>query len=433
MSTEDINSLSKKKAIRGWVMYDWANSAFATTIMAAVLPVFYSSVAYNAQTELEKNIASSYWAYTTAIAMLIVALLVPVLGAISDHSKSKKKFLQFFLFMGIIATSLLVFVGTGDYILCSILFILGNIGFSGANVFYDSFLPLITKDDEIDQVSSKGFAMGYLGGGLLLIINVLMIQFPHFFFIPDTIWASRLSFVTVGIWWFVFSIPLLKNIKEEGNAEPKNNKSYIQIGFGRLLETFREIKKYKELFKFIIAFWLYNDGIGTIIRMATIYGATIGIGQTDLILALLLTQFVAFPFAFLFGYMAKKIGAKKSIYLGLSVYIVIVIWGFFMDSSLDFWLLAFLVGTVQGGSQALSRSLYGSMIPKKKSAEFFGFLGISSKFASIAGPFIFGIIGQITGSSRLGIIALMIFFVGGILVLSTVDVEKGRKTAREDS
>lgn len=395
--------------------------------------MFYSSVAYNAQTGLERTIASSYWAYTTAIAMLIVALLVPILGAISDHSKSKKKFLKFFAFMGIIATSLLIFVGTGDYILCSILFILGNIGFSGANVFYDSFLPLITHEDEIDQVSTKGFAMGYLGGGLLLVLNIAMIKFPHVFFIPDTIWASRLSFLTVGIWWLIFSIPLFKNIREEGTAESRDNKSYVAIGFTRLIATFKEIKRYRELFKFIIAFWLYNDGISTIIRMATIYGATIGIGQTDLIGALLLTQFVAFPFSFLFGYMAKKIGAKKSIYLALCVYIVIVIWGFFMDSALDFWFLAFLVGTVQGGSQALSRSLYASMVPKKKSAEFFGFLGISSKFAAIAGPFIFGLVGQITGSSRLGIIALIIFFIAGIIILSTVNVEMGRKIARENS
>lgn len=433
MSTEDLKYLNKKKTIRSWVMYDWANSAFATTIMGAVLPVFYSSVAYNAQTELEKTTASSYWAYTTAIAILIVALLVPILGAIADYSQAKKKFLQFFAFMGIIATSLLVFISTGDYILCSILFILANIGFSGANVFYDSFLPIITNENEIDQVSSKGFAMGYLGGGILLVINVLMIQFPHFFFIPNATWASRLSFLTVGIWWFVFSIPLLKNIKDEGSAEPKNNKSYVTIGFGRLLDTLKEIKKYKELFKFIIAFWLYNDGIGTIIRMATIYGTTIGIGQTDLIGALVLTQFVAFPFSFMYGYLAKKIGAKKSIYIALCIYIVIVVWGFFMDSALDFWLLAFLVGTVQGGSQALSRSLYGSMVPKNKSAEFFGFLGISSKFAAIAGPFIFGLVGQITGSSRYGIIALMVFFIAGIIILSTVDVEKGRKIARENS
>ncbi|MTI46459.1 MAG: MFS transporter [Firmicutes bacterium] len=408
-------------------MYDWANSAFATTIMAAVLPIFYTDVAASG---LENTKATSYWGYTTSIAMLIIAILVPILGAISDHSKAKKKFLRFFAFMGIIATSLLIFVSTGDYLLCSVLFIFGNIGFSGANVFYDSFLPVIADKDEIDYVSSKGFAMGYLGGGLLLIVNLLMIQMPHLFFIPNTLWATRISFLTVGIWWFIFSIPLLRNLKEEGVPEDKNNKSYVAIGFSRIFKTFKEIKKYKELFKFLMAFWLYNDGIGTIMRMATIYGREIGIGKTDLIGALLLTQFVGFPFSFLFGYIAKKIGAKKSIYISLTVYIIIVTWGYFLDSALDFWILAVLVGTVQGGSQALSRSLYGSMVPKNKSAEFYGFLGISSKFAAIFGPFTFALVADLTGSSRYGIFSLILFFIVGLIILSRVNEDEGRKVAR---
>lgn len=427
MSAELLEKLDKKRSIRSWVMYDWANSAFATTIIGAVLPVFYTDVAASG---LEKTKATSYWGYTTAIAMLIIALLVPILGAISDHSKSKKKFLQFFAFMGIIATSLLIFVNTGDYLLCSILFILGNIGFSGGNVFYDSFLPLIADKNEIDHVSSKGFAMGYLGGGILLAINLAMIQFPHLFLIPNKIWASRISFLSVGIWWFVFSIPLFKNLKEEGVPQPKNNRSYFKIGFSRVFNTFKEIKKYKELFKFIIAFWLYNDGIGTIIRMATVYGREIGIGQNDLLGALLLMQFVGFPFSFLFAYIAKKIGTKKSIYITLSVYLLIVIRAYFISSALDFWILAALVGTVQGGSQALSRSLYGSMVPQNKTAEFYGFLGISSKFAAIFGPFIFGLVGQLTGSSRYGIFSLIIFFIVGLIVLSRVNEEEGRRVAQ---
>lgn len=412
-----------KKAIRSWIMYDWANSAFATTIMVAVLPIFYTDVAAKS---LEKTKATSYWGYTTSIAMLIVAILVPILGAISDHSKSKKRFLQFFAFMGIIATCLLIFVNTGDYLLCSILFILGNIGFSGANVFYDSFLPEIANNDEIDSVSTKGYAMGYLGGGLLLIVNLIMIKLPHIFFLPNELWGTRAAFLSVGVWWSVFSIPLLKNLKEKGKPQSRNNKSYIAIGFSRILSTFKEIKKYKELFKFLIAFLLYNDGIGTVMRMATVYGREIGIGQTDLIGALLLTQFVGIPFSFLFGYIASKIGTKKSIYISLTIYIIIVTWGFFLDTARDFWILAFLVGTVQGGSQALSRSLYGSMVPKNKSAEFFGFLGISSKFAAIFGPFIFGLVAQLTGSSRYGIVSLIIFFVVGLLLLSRVNEEEGR-------
>lgn len=425
---ESKNNITHKKAVFGWVMYDWANSAFATTIMAAVLPIFYSDVAAKG---LTKSQATSFWGYTQAIAMLIVALLVPILGAISDHGKSKMKFLKFFAFTGIISTSLLVLINEGDYVLCSLLFIIGTIGFSGSNVFYDSFLPEIAEKDEIDYISSKGYAFGYLGGGLLLLINLAMITFPKLFFLPNSLWATKISFLTVAVWWFVFSIPLIKNVKEQGNPEPKGNNSYIAIGFKRIASTFREIRKYKELFKFILAFWLYNDGIGTIIRMATIYGKEIGIGATDLIGALLMTQFVGIPFSLLFGKIAKKIGAKKSIYIAIGVYIFIVSWGYFLDSALDFWILAFLVGTVQGGSQALSRSLYGSMVPRGKSAEFFGFLGISSKFAAIFGPFTFALIGQLTGSSRFGIISLIAFFVIGILILSTVDEAEGRRVAQE--
>lgn len=428
MSANKKNETTKKKAIRGWVMYDWANSAFATTVMAAVLPIFYSDVAGKG---LSSSQATSYWGYTQAISMLFVAILAPILGAISDYSKSKMKFLKFFVFIGTMATTLLFFVNTGDYILCSILFIIGTIGFSGGNVFYDSLLPLITERNEIDYISSKGYAFGYLGGGLLLLLNLAMIEFPNLFFIQDALLATKIVFVTVAIWWFVFSIPLFRNVKDEDKGQPKGDSSYIAIGFNRIINTFKEIKKYRQLFKFIIAFWLYNDGIGTIIRMATIYGREIGIGQTHLIGALLLTQFVGIPFSILFGKIAGKIGTKRSIYAALTIYVFIVSWGYFLDSALDFWILAFFVGTVQGGSQALSRSLFGSMVPKSKSAEFFGFLGISSKFAAMFGPFVFALVGQITGSSRYGIISLILFFGLGMFILSKVDEEEGRSIAQE--
>ncbi len=419
--------ITSKKDVFSWVMYDWANSAFATTIMAAVLPVYYSDVA---AANLTPNLRTSYWGYTTAIAMLIVALSIPLIGAIADYIKSKKRFLQFFAYLGCIATILLVFVSTGDYLLCSVLYILGTIGFSCGNVFYDSLLVNVTDQDNMDFVSSAGYALGYLGGGLLLIINLIMILFPQKLGIPNGMWASRLAFVSVGIWWFIFSIPIFKHVKEAGDNQRQKLPS-IAVGFTRLKETFQDAQRYKELFKFIIAFWLYNDGIGTIMRMATIYGRELGIDANALIGALLLTQFVAFPFSFFFGYIAKKISAKKAIYITLSIYTLIVCYAFFLKSATDFWILAFLVGTVQGGAQALSRSLYASMVPREKSAEFFSFLGISSKFAAIFGPLVFALVGQITGSSRYGIVSLLVFFVLGFIILSRVDVEKGRALAQQ--
>lgn len=417
----------KKKPVLSWVLYDWGNSAFATTIMAAVLPVFYYDVAAKG---LDNSLATSYWGYSQSIAVLIVAILAPILGAISDYSAAKKKFLRFFAFMGIIASILLAFVSEGDYILASVLLIVGTIGFSGANVFYDAFLPEIANKDDIDKVSAWGFAFGYLGGGVLLAINILMILKYDWFGLPNATAASQASFASVGVWWFIFSIPLLKNIKEEKKVNPERQLSYAAIGFKRVTKTFKEIKHYKHLFIFLLAFWLYNDGISTIIKMATIYGRDIGIDSNALIIALLITQFVGIPFTFLFGWLASKISAKKALTIALFIYMAIVLLGYFMTTALHFYLLAICVGFVQGGAQALSRSLFGRMVPEDRNAEFFGFYGISSKFAAVFGPFVFGLVGQLTGSSRLGIFSLIIFFIIGIILLQMVDVEKGINQAK---
>lgn len=411
-------------------MYDFGNSAFATTIMAAVLPVYYSNVAASG---LEEGLATSYWGYSQSISVLFVAVLAPILGAISDFSAAKKKFLQFFAFMGIIASILLAFVGEGDYILASILFIVGSIGFSGGNIFYDGFLPEVAEKEEMDRVSSGGFAYGYIGGGVLLTINILMILNPHWFGLKDTVIATQLSFASVGIWWLLFSIPLFKNIKEEKKVIVEKDKSYIAIGFSRVGDTFKQIKQYKQVLIFLLAFWLYNDGISTIMRMATIYGAEIGIAGNDLIVALLITQFVGIPFTFFFGWLASKITAKRALYITLVTYMVITVLGYFMTSAFHFYALAIAVGMVQGGAQSLSRSIFGRMIPQNKHAEFFGFYGISSKFAAIFGPFLFAFIGQITGNSRYGILSLIFFFIAGIILLRFVDVDKGIQEAQQQT
>ncbi len=433
----EVDERTYKRIIRAWMMYDWANSAFATTVMAGVLPVFYSTViasTMHPDPERAKVMASSAWGYTNTIALLLIAVAAPILGAMADHSGAKKRFLGSFASLGILATALLYFVSTGDWLAASLLYIVGRVGFAGANIFYDSLLPHIAKPEDIDYVSAKGYALGYLGGGLLLAINLAWIMMPEKFGIPNAEVASRLSFVSVAIWWAVFSIPLFRTVPEPPHVlEPgEGEKNVVRAAFVRLTNTFREIRRYRQLLLFLVAFWLYNDGIGTIITMATIYGAEIGIGQTDLIGALLLVQFLGVPFSIGYGWLGRRIGAKRGILLGLTVYTLIAIGAYFMSSALHFWLLAVGISMVQGGTQALSRSLYGVMSPKAKSAEFFGFYNVSSKFAGIVGPALFATVGRMAGSSRLSILSLLVFFILGGYLLFRVNVEEGIRAAREE-
>lgn len=411
-------------------MYDWANSAFSTTVVAVVLPIFFKEVATANLHETEQYLAISIWGYTTSIAMLFVAVIALILGPVSDYKSSKKKFLGFFIVLGIFSTSFLGFTGTGNWLAVSALFILGNIGFAGSEIFYNSLLPHIAPPDKIDRISTRGYAFGYAGGGLLLLINICMIWFlPKSTISPAhqnvPVIAMQLSFLSVSVWWAVFSIPILKHVPEPGNYKTHLNKeNLLKIAVRRLSKTFKEIKKYRQLLIFIIAFWLYNDGIGTIIKMAVIYGNEIGISILDLVGALLLVQIIGIPMSFIFGRLAEKISAKKAILAGLAVYILISIFAFFMSEAIHFWGLAFMVGLVQGGTQGLSRSLYASMIPKNKSAEFFSFYNISGKFAGVIGPAVFAITSQLTKSSRFGIISLIFFFVTGGIILMQLKENK---------
>lgn len=415
-----------QKAVRGWAMYDWANSAFATTMMAAVLPIFYNDVAAGS---LDSTTAQSYWGYTQSIAMLLVAVLAPVLGAIADLSGSKVRFLRFFSYLGILSSILFVFVGKGDYLLASLLITLGTIGFSGGNTFYDALLTDLVPFDKRDYISSKGYAYGYIGGGVLLAVNLAMIMKPGWFLLPSASAGTYVSFVSVGIWWFLFSLPLFRHVKDRPVQTGFSMSQYTAAGLRRVGQTTKEITRYPELLKFIIAFWFFNDGINTIITMATIYGRGIGIDSKDLIGALLITQFVGIPFTLMFGKIAERLGSKPSLYLSLGIYVLIVILGYFMQTASHFYLLAILVGFVQGGSQSIARSIYSNLVPAARSAEFFGFLSVSSKFASIFGPFTFALVGQLTGSSRAGILSLVLFFAIGIVLLATVNLAKGRTEA----
>jgi len=424
-----------KRVINSWALYDWANSAFVTTIIAAVLPIYYTSVA---AAGLPPHIATAYWGFTSSISALIAAVISPVLGAMADFRGSKKSFLTIFMVLGVTATALLYLVRTGDWVLGSLFFIFGNLGFAGSLVYYDALLPHVARPENIDQVSSRGYAMGYIGGGVLLAINLGMILFVPTLFPAEqqaeiTERMTRLSFVTVAVWWFLFTLPLLRNVKEPIRRilPGEENFSPLEASFSRLRQTFKEIRVYRDLFTFLLAFWIYANGIGTIIVMATAYGNEIGIGQTTLIGTLLMVQFVAAPFAFLFGWLAKKIGTKPSIYLSLSIYTLIAILGYFLQYEWQFWVLGVMVATVQGGSQALSRSLMGKLVPKSKSAEFFGFFSVFEKFSSIAGPFLFGVVSTIMGESRLSIVSLVIFFITGMYFLTRVNVARGIEVAQK--
>jgi len=407
--------------IISWCMYDWANSAFATVIISAVLPVYYSKVVAS---DLPRGEATIFWSYTISASLLITAFLAPLIGAISDNSNKRKFFLQVTTIIGIIFTTLLYFSGSGKWVYTSFIFILADISFALSEIFYNSLLNFVAKPADVERVSTLGYALGYLGGGLLLGINLIFFKL-----FDDQDLAARISFVSVAVWWGVFTIPLVLKVDEPLLFVSENKDKHVRAAFIRLKNTYLDIRKYRNLFIFLIAFWIYNDGIGTIIKLAAVYGAEIGIGSTALIGALLVTQFVGIPFSILFGRLAVFFGTKNCIYLGLTVYTIISIAAFFMQTALHFWVLAILVGTVQGGTQALSRSLFSTMVPNDKSSEFFGFYGMSTKFAGIAGPLVFAVVNQLTGSSRLSIISLVVFFVTGIILLGKVDVDEAIKSA----
>ena len=646
-SSHALDEKEYRRRIRAWTMYDWANSAFATTILAAVLPVYFSQVA--GATLPSATIATAYWSTGLSVSLLFIAVLSPILGTISDVMRGKKRFLAVFAGIGIVSTALLVLVSTGDWILASIFGIIGRIGFSGANTFYDALLPHVAREEDRDAVSARGYAMGYLGGGILLAINIVMIQV-----LPGT-WGARLSFLSVAVWWAVFTIPLMLRVPEPpaATAIRERGEKILTTSFKRLRETLRDIRRYRELFKYLLSFLIYNDGIGTIIGVAAIYGAELGFGSVELILALLLVQFVGIPYSLIFGGLpggrskrsgfylafvmfnlvalplvgigaarvlppatsgapaapflasdsaagegsypagsdaiqtagewellavpASEVGEKEdlallttndpgatldfayngqkvqvtyslgpegsdwevfldgqpvidpdsgqpmviegfnptvrhevsstisaetsgehrlnlvnsaaggamsisgvnvlpgarmsnlgiilglilalealglllaflvgprffsglsgrmttqtSILLALVFYAVVAVWGFFLNSVVEFWFLAWMVAVVQGGSQALSRSLYSSMSPAAKSGEFFGLFGVMEKFSAIIGPLLFAIAGVMFGSSRPAVLSLILIFILGGYLLTRVNVEEGKRVAREE-
>jgi UMF1 family MFS transporter len=396
------------------------------TTVLQIFPIYFVSVA---AADLPRAKATERFAFATSAAVILVALLAPVLGALADHTGIKKKLLGGFMLLGSVSTAALYLVKRGDWELGAVVFILGNVGVTGSIVFYESLLPHVARRGEMDRACTTGFALGYLGGGLLLAVNLLWIQHPAAFGIPDDVTAIRLSFLSAALWWLLFSIPVLTRVPEPPSGGGVLGLAAVGPALARLRRTFHELRSYKDALLMLCAFLIYNDGISTIIRMATSYGTEIGIGRGDLIAAVLMVQLVGVPFSLLFGALAGRIGARNAIHLCLAVYCVIALVGYSMTTAAHFYVLAFLVGVVQGGSQALSRSLYASMIPPGKSAELFGFFGVFEKFGGVVGPAVFAAAVRATGSSRPAILSLVAFFLLGGLVLSRVDVARGQAAA----
>ncbi len=415
--------------LRAWAMYDWANSVFMTTVLQ-IFPLYFLEVAAVA---LPRNVASARFAWATAAAIVLVGLLGPVLGAVADFQGNKKTMLGFFLAVGVVSTAAMFLIQRGDWVLATVLFVIGNVGVTSTLAFYNSLLPHVARPDEVDRVSTAGFALGYLGGGILLALNLFTIQSPERFGLADKGAAMRLSFLSAAVWWALFSIPLFLRVSEPvRRLQPgEAGRDPLLVALSRLRQTLVELRGHKDAVFLLLAFLIYNDAINTIIRMATTFGSEIGVPTGALISAVLMVQFVGVPFAFAFGALADRLGAKRAILVALAVYVVITLIGFSLRTTGQFFLLAFLVGTVMGGAQALSRSLFATIIPRHKAAEMFGFFGVFDRFGGAIGSSVFGLMLAATGSSRPAILALIVFFAAGGALLSRVDVARGQRTARE--
>jgi UMF1 family MFS transporter len=421
-----MSESESKKVVFGWALYDWANSAFSTTVVAGFFPVFFKQYLCTGDDMVTSTLRLGT---ANSVASVVVAVLSPVLGAIADRGGAKKKFLALFALLGIVMTGALRFVAQGQWELGILIYVTAAIGFSSANSFYDSLLVSVASRRRSDFVSALGFALGYLGGGILFAVNVAMTLKPHAFGLADASEAVQVSFITVSIWWAVFSIPLFVLVREAPPITP-GFRNAVTGGIRQLRHTFDDIRRLRVVFLFLFAYWCYIDGVHTITRMAVDYGLSLGFEAKSLVTALLITQFVGFPSAILFGKLGEKIGAKKGIYIGIAVYAAVCGWAYFMTNVTEFYALAVAVGLVLGGLQSLSRSLYSRIIPSDKAAEFFGFYNMLGKFAAVIGPVLMGWVGVLTGSPRIAIVSVAILFAAGALILSRVDEAEGIKAAR---
>ena len=415
-----------RKRVVSWALYDWANSAFATTVMAGFFPIFFEKYWSNPN---NINDSTFYLGLSNSAGSLIVAALAPFLGAIADRGSAKKKFLFMFAFLGILMTGGLWMVGQGQWQLAALLYMVGSIGFAGGNVFYDSLLPSVSEKKKVDFVSSLGYSLGYIGGGILFLVNVLMYQYPQWFGIPDGTVAVKLSFLSVAVWWAIFSIPIFIYVPEPSSEPTIKFGEAITQGWLQLKRTFKEIKQMKIIGTFLLSYWLYMDGVDTIIRMAVKVGSSMGFEAGDMIIALLMVQFIGFPAALVFNWFASKIGPKNAVLIAIIFYTVGTCFAYFMTTRLHFFLLAGMIGLFQGGIQALSRSLFSRLVPEGKEGEFFGFYNMLGKFAAVIGPILLGTVSLVTGDVRIGLLSIVVLFIAGGLILSRVDFDEGERLA----
>jgi len=405
------------KAGWSWAIYDWANSAYTTTVMAGFFPVFFKQFW---AADLSANESTFWLGLANALSGLLIALLAPVLGAMADQGGLKKRMLLSFTSLGVLMTAALFLVGQGQWIWAVAIFSFGAIGFSGANIFYDALIVDVSNRSQFDRVSSLGYALGYLGGGLLFAGNVLMTLHPEWFLLADKAEAVRWSFISVAVWWALFTLPLARHVREEGGAESTHWGQAARDGFSQLSGTFHHLRGLRQVWLFLLAYFLYIDGVNTVARMAVDYGLALGFDAAVLMTALLMTQFIAFPSALALGWLGERWSCKGVLLICIGVYAAVCIWSSTMQNTVDFYWLAAAIGLVMGGVQALSRSMYARMIPAHQSAEFFGFFNMLGKFAAVIGPLMMGVTSIFTGSARMSILVIVLLFAAGAALLYRV-------------
>ncbi|MFM1885032.1 MAG: hypothetical protein RL026_189 [Pseudomonadota bacterium] len=410
-----------KRPALSWALYDWANSGFSTTVMVGFFPVFFRQYW---STGVDPTEATFRLGLASGIAGLLMALLAPVLGAIADYGGHRVRFVAAWSLLGIASTAALFFVGQGDWVGAVVVFTLATLGFNGGIIFYDALLVDVAKPAEYDRISAYGYALGYLGGGLLFAVNILMVVKPGWFGLATAADAVRWSFLTVVLWWALFMLPLL-TVRETPGRSGVGAWVAVKEGWASLRVTLPRVAANRQMLLFLAAYFLYIDGVATIYKMAVDYGLALGLDTAALLGALLLTQFVGFPAAIAFGRLGERIGPRQAILLGVAIYAVVTVWAYWLDSTLEFFVMAIAVGLVQGGVQGLSRSFYGRLVPPAHSAEFFGFFNMMGKFSTVLGPLLVGYVALVTHDSRLSIAAVAVLFVGGGVLLWRVKDPQG--------
>ena len=403
-----------ERKVFAWALYDWANSAFATTVMVAFFPVFFKQTLAAGMTPTDSTI---WLSNANGISSLVLALTAPWFGALADKGSAHIRMLAIFTAIGVLPTALLAFVGTADTLTGLTLFVIASIGFWGGLIFYDSMLIRVAPPGRVDSVSGFGYSLGYLGGGLLLIVNVLMYQKPQWFGLASAEQAIRASFVTVAAWWFVFAIPLLRQRGVLPAGPSIGLARAAREGFAELLRTFREVRKFRPVILFLLAYWMYIDGVNTIMKMAVDYGLALGFPASSLITSILMIQFIGFPMTLLFGWLGDRISPLLGIFVAIVVYTAVTFYAVQMTNVTEFYVMGAAIGCVQGAIQAMSRSYYSRLIPADRASEFFGFYNMMGKFASVLGPFLMAATAAITGNNRSAILSVAILFVGGAIML----------------